>query len=106
MATTAGELVGDLAVADDRARNECRKQQQIERGVDRALLRGRVAAVTSTTDRMERVERDADGQQHLRDGNARRSATPAGRSRCRRRSSVLEHAEHDEVDADGRALRS
>ena len=36
---TAGELVGDVAVADDRSGNQLREEQQVERGVDRALLR-------------------------------------------------------------------
>ena len=62
------ELVGDVAVADDRAGDELREQQQVERRVDRALLRGRVAAVDvdDVRDRVEREERDADRQQHAR----------------------------------------
>ena len=40
----ARELVGDLAVADDRTGDQLRKEQQVQRRVHRALLRGRVAA--------------------------------------------------------------
>ena len=43
------QLIGDVAVADDRAGDQLRKEQQVERRVHRTLLRGRVAAVTSTT---------------------------------------------------------
>ena len=39
----ARELIGDVAVADDRSGDQLRKEQQIERRVHRALLRGRVA---------------------------------------------------------------
>ena len=69
----ARELIGDVAVADDRSGDQLRKQQQVERRVHRALLRGRVAPrdVDDVRDRVEGEERDADRQQHARD---RRSA--------------------------------
>ena len=62
------ELVGDVAVADDRAGDELRKEQQVQRRVDGALLRDRVAPVDvdDVGDRVEREERDADRQQHAR----------------------------------------
>ena len=100
----AGELVGDLAVADDRPGNELREQQHVERRVNRALLRARVAAVDvdHVRNRVERVERDADRQQHLRDGE--RSDAQSGEQRVDvvgEEVRVLEDAEHGKVDADG-----
>src|SRR5262249_24888355 len=38
------ELIGDVAVPDDRSGNELRKQQEVQRRMDRALLRRRIAA--------------------------------------------------------------
>ena len=64
----ARELIGDVPVADDRSGDELRKEQQVERRMDRALLRGRVAAVDvdDVRDGVEREERDADRQQDHR----------------------------------------
>ena len=68
----ARELVGDVAVADDRSGDELRKEQQVQRRVHRALLRGRVAPVDvdDVRDGVEREERDADRQQHARHGES------------------------------------
>ena len=70
------ELVGDVAVADDRSGDELRKQQQVERRVHRALLRRRVAPVDvdDVRDGVEGEERDADRQQHARHGDRLRRA--------------------------------
>ena len=77
------ELIGDVAVADDRPGDELRKEQQVERRVHRALLRRRVAAVDvdDVRDGVEGEERDADRQQHARHVERRR--------RRRRQSSAL-----------------
>ncbi len=66
----ARELVGDVLVADDRPGDQLRKEQQVQRRVDRALLRRRLAPVDvdDVGDRVERVEGDADRQQHVRRG--------------------------------------
>ena len=71
------ELIGDVAVADDRAGDQLREEQQVERRVDRALLRRRVAAVDvdDVRDRVEGEERDADRQQHARHDERLRRAS-------------------------------
>ena len=100
----ARELVGDFAIADDRPGDELRKEQQVERRVDRALLRGRVTAVDvdHVGNRVEGIERDADREQHLGTANGRH--VQRGQQRVDvvgEEVGVLEDAEHGEVDGNG-----
>ena len=98
------QLIGDVAVADDRSGDQLRKQQQVQRRVHRALLRRRVAAVDvdDVGDGVEREERDADRQQHARHverldaEDAEQRVDVVGEE-----VGVLEDAEHGEVDGDG-----
>ena len=55
-------------VADDRAGDQLRKQEQVQRGVDRALLRPGITPIDvhDVRDRVEGEEGDADGQQDAR----------------------------------------
>ena len=98
------QLIGDVAVADDRAGDQLREQQQVERGVHRALLRGRVAPrdVDDVRDRVEGEERDADRQQHARHGERLDVRQQQQRvDVVGEEVRVLEDAEDDEVDRDG-----
>ena len=98
------ELIGDVAVADDRAGDELRKEQQIERGVHGALLRRGIAAVDvdDVRDGVEGEERDADRQQHARHDDRRHAEDQEQRvDVVGEEVRVLEDAEHDEVDRDG-----
>ena len=97
------ELVREVAVTDDRSGNQLRKEQQVERGMDGALLRRRVAAmdVDDVRDGVEGEEGDADRQQHPRhddrpDAQSQEERVDVVGEEVR----VFEHAEDREVHGD------
>ena len=97
------ELIRDVAVADDRPRDQLRKQQQVQRRMHRALLRRRIAAVDvhDVGDRMEREERDADRQEHAWHVDARAAEDAEQRvDVLDEEVRVLEDAQHGQVDGD------
>ena len=99
----ARELIGDVAVPDDRAGDQLRKEQQVQRGVHRALLRDRVAAVDvdDVRDRVEGEERDADRQQHARHDDRLHAQRQEQRvDVVGEEVRVLEDAEDDEIRRD------
>ncbi len=75
----ACQLVGDVAVPDDRAGDELRKEEQVERRVHRTLLCGRIMSV-DVHDVGDRVKRD---RRRCRSGAAH-AAPQADRSRLPR----------------------
>ncbi len=98
------QLIGEIAIPDDRAGDELREQQQVQRGVHRTLLRDRVAAVDvdDVRDRVEGVERDPDRQQHARDDDrVGAERQEQGVDVVGEEVRVLEDAEDDEIDGDG-----
>ena len=100
---SAGELIGDVAVADDRAGDQLRKQQQIQRGVDGTLLRRCIPAVDvhDVRDGVEGEKRDADGQQEPRHDERLRMEREKQRvDVVGEKVGVLEDAEDDQVGRD------
>ena len=100
------ELIGDVAVADDRSGDELREEQQIERGMHRALLRRGVAPVDvdDVGNGVERIERDADRQQHVRKRQRLRAERGGhGVDVVGKEVRVLEDAQHHQVHRDRHA---
>ena len=98
------DLVRDVDVADDGARDELVKQAHEHHELDPRALRAHVAAidVDDVRDRLERVERDADGQRE-----AWRPEVRSGRAveRLDDEAAVLEHGEQRDVRRHGRGQR-
>ena len=95
-----GQLRRDVAVADDRAGDELWKEQQVERGRHRPLLRHRVATlhVDHVRDGVEGEERDADGQRDGRYDERREAGHTERRVHIgHHEAGVLEDAEHQQV---------
>ncbi len=100
----ARELARNLAVADDRSRDELRKQKEIERGLDRALLRVRVTAIDvyDVRNRVKGEERDPDWKNQMGHGvRAQPKAGPDDIHGLDKERRVLEDPQHQQIGAHG-----
>ncbi len=95
--TTVIELIGDVLIADDRARDQLRKQRYIGAEGDDVLLHRRVTAidVDRIGHRLEGVEADTDRQGDLERGDIQKRQVI---ERVRQEARVLKEAQQTEID--------
>ena len=101
----ACDLVGEVPPADDRARDELREQQNVQREIEEPPLGPGVALVDvdHVRDGVEREERDAERQRDVRQRDRRTSDSPRQQVQIRRGEvRVLEHGERQQVGRYGR----